>query len=385
MKRRILVFTGTRAEYGLLRSVVRLWAAMPEVETHLLVSGAHLAEAYGSTVSEIHLEDVAIHHAPIDLRRNDPAGICRSMGQAMELYGAALCDLRPDIVVVLGDRYETFCMAAAAAVSAVPLAHLYGGELTEGAVDEFFRHAITKMAHLHFTACESYRRRVIQMGENPERVWNVGSLGVENVHTLTPLPEEALRRILGLPPQAPYLVVTFHPPTLEPGTEQTQLMALLEALAGLPPEMHVVFTGANADAGGAVMNIILRQRVEAEPRWRFFLSLGVERYVSALRYAAGVVGNSSSGLIEAPSLGLPVLDIGDRQKGRERSPAVLHCAAEGAAIQKGLAHLLEPETLQHARTCSSPYDKPGTACRIVENIAQYPLTALARKKFYDAV
>ena len=383
MKRRILFFTGTRAEYGLLRSVIRKVAGRHDACPEVLVSGSHLATAYGATVQEIENDALApFHCVDISLSDNSSTGICTSMGLALSRYGAMLEKLRPDLLVVLGDRYEAFCAVAAAAVQRVPVAHLHGGEASQGAVDEYFRHAMTKMAHLHFVSCEVYRRRVIQMGELPEHVWNVGALGVENIRTVPVLSEKDVRARLGLPADVPYIVATYHPVTLQSQSLEAQISCILKALDAYP-ELYVVFTGANADAGGSRINSLLKQWTENSPRARFFLSLGVELYLNAVRYAVGVIGNSSSGILEIPSLGIPVLDIGSRQQGRERSHAVLHCNPIEAELIQGLEVLLSFEAQKRARQESNPYERPGTADTIADIISTHELQGILIKRFYE--
>jgi len=383
MKRRIVFFTGTRAEYGLMRGILTCLAKKEYVEAHILTSGTHLAAQYGATADEIAKDGLAPSHTvDIGLEDNSPTGICRSMGQALDGYGHILAVLDPALLVVLGDRYESFCAVAAASVLRLPVAHLYGGETTQGAIDEALRHAMTKMSHLHFTACERYRRRVVQMGEDPARVWCVGSTGVENVHRLPVFTEAEVRGYLGIPSETPYVIATYHPVTLEEGNAAEETGMIADALAAREG-LYQIFTGANADAGGLAVNEYLRQRAENDPRLRFFLSLGTERYINAIRYSSGVVGNSSSGIGEVPSLEIPVLDIGDRQKGRERSAGVLHCPAAPHAVRNALDTLFSPEFREIARTAVNPLDKPGTSATIADIIADYPLEGILKKKFND--
>lgn len=381
-QRRILVFTGTRAEYGLLRPVLNELIKF-QIEPHLLISGTHLDQAYGATVSELSQSDsIQYHYAPIDLSDNTPLGVCHSMGEAIIKYADIIQKVSPDLVVVLGDRYETLCMATASVTSGVPLAHLHGGETTLGAIDEAYRHAITKMAQLHFTSCEEHRKRVIQMGENPKNVWNVGALGVENIQKNSLMPPNNIRKELNIPKDAQYIVATYHPVTKEKCTEESQINHILSALEKFP-NIYVIFTGANADAGGNKINSILQKRAATHTRFKFFMSLGVYRYHSASRYALGVLGNSSSGIIEIPSLGVPVLDIGERQKGRYRSSAVIHCETDIESITRGIHTILQPETAKLAKTTSNPYDKRGSAQNIAHTLSTYPLDKILKSRFYD--
>jgi UDP-hydrolysing UDP-N-acetyl-D-glucosamine 2-epimerase len=383
VNRRITVFTGTRAEYGLMRHMLELLSRWPEVDTHILASGTHLEAAYGNTISEIEQDAFApICRVIIDLSDNTPAGVCASMGRAIAGYGAALHGLAPDLLVVLGDRYESFCAVAAATVLCLPVAHLYGGETTQGAIDDVFRHAMTKMSHLHFVSCERYRQRVIQLGEEREHVWCVGSAGVENVHTLPTLAEQDVRNYLSLPDKVPYMVATYHPATLDDTSSERHVHLLLDALCA-QEGLYYVFTGANADAGGQGINDILRARAATDPRMRFFTSLGVLRYVNAVRYSAGVVGNSSSGVCEAPSLKIPVLDIGDRQKGRERSAAVLHCLPEQEALRDAVRQMRMSDIINIAETTQNPLEKLHTSQNIARILAEHPLLNILHKTFHE--
>lgn len=383
--RTILVFTATRAEYGLLRPVLRGLRERADVRLQVLASGAHLSPAHGMTVGEIEADGFTIDARVEMLLDSDSArGTCSAMGLGLIGYGQELARLRPDLVVLLGDRFETLAMASACLVSAVPVAHIHGGEATFGAVDEAARHAVTKMSLLHFTSTEAYRRRVIQLGEAPERVFNVGALGVENIARLAPRPRGAVAADLGLDPGLPYLMVTHHPVTLNPGGAAAEFGALLEALEGLGGGMQVVFTGANADPGGGAINAMTAAFVAGRRgRAAAFASLGSARYLEAVHHAAAVVGNSSSGIIEAPSLGVPTLDIGERQRGRVRAPSVLHCAAEPGAIARGLAEVLSPPARALAVRRENPYAGRDTAARIVDVLAGAGLDGALMKPFYD--
>ena len=291
--------------------------------------------------------------------------------------------LNADILVLLGDRYECLGVALAAAMLRVPIAHIHGGEITEGAMDDNFRHAISKLAHLHFASCEPYRQRIIQMGEQPDKVWNVGSLGVENVRSLSLLDAAATRSILGVPDGLPYILCTFHPVTLEPGQELAQVSALCRALESFS-QYQVIFTGVNADPGSGVLSRVLHQYADTQPeRVRMVQSLGVLRYLSAAKHAACVVGNSSSGILEVPSLGVPVVNIGNRQKGRIVSCAVLNCSSEEKGIAAALHEALTPDRRRVAETTWNPYDKLGTSARIAEILQAAPLEGILSKKFYD--
>lgn len=379
----ICFFTATRAEYGLLKPVMRLVAQNADACLRLLVSGAHLDPGFGHTLDEILADgfqaDERIALPPIGGSALD---VAEATGSGITLYAPALQRLRPDILVLLGDRYETFAAATAAHICGIPVAHIHGGETTEGAIDEAFRHAITKMSHLHFTSCEAYRQRVIQLGEAPDRVFNVGSLGVENAKTTACYSEQESRERLGLDAGMPYIVCTMHPATLDEAPIPEQIRGLLEALDSFA-KYAIIFTGANADPGGIEMNALLQDFVAKRPAHRFFMSLGQRLYFSAVRYAACVIGNSSSGIIEAPSFGVPVIDIGDRQTGRIRAASVLHCDQNMDAIAGTLATALRPDYKNSIADRPNPYEHPGTAKRIAEILLSFSARRILFKHFHD--
>lgn len=380
----ICFFTGTRAEYGLLRPLIQAVNAQPSLRAKLLVTGTHLAESSGATWREIEKDGLTIDEkVEILLDSSSDTGICTAMGLGMMRYGEALKRLAPDCMVVLGDRFEALAATVAATVCRIPVAHLHGGELTLGAMDDAFRHAITKMSHRHFTSTEAYRQRVIQMGERPEHVLHVGALGVENIRTLDLLSREEVERRLDLAPGQRFLLVTYHPATLDRETPESQLEALLQSLAAFP-EHVAVFTGANADAGGSGLNRILAEHVRRDPsRFRFFMSLGSLLYLSAARQADAVVGNSSSAIIEVPSLGVPSVDIGSRQAGRISAASVLHCPPTRQEITAAISLAISPDFRRDAVLVSNPYEKAGTAQAILDALQQWDSQSEAYKSFYD--
>jgi GDP/UDP-N,N'-diacetylbacillosamine 2-epimerase (hydrolysing) len=301
MSRKICVVTGSRAEYGLLRWVMEGIRATPGVELQVVVTGMHLAPAFGETYREIEKDGFHIDRkVDIALDSDTSAAISRSMGLGLIGFGAALQELQPDLLLVLGDRFEIFSAASAAMVACIPIAHLHGGELTEGAIDEAIRHSITKMSHLHFVAAEEYRRRVIQLGEDPQRVFLVGGLGLDNIRRLTLLDRPELEASLGFALGSKNLLVTFHPSTLESAKSAQQMSELLDALDRLE-DTRLIFTLPNADAGGRVLIDMIEDFVGKHVNARAYASLGQLRYLSCLFWGDGVIGNSSSGLIEAPS------------------------------------------------------------------------------------
>ena len=383
----ICVLTTTRADYGILRPLLLALSKDGSLDLRLLVTGTHLSEAFGMTVREIEADGFSID-ARISILENGsdaPGAMSHSMARAIEGFGSYFQDCRPALLVVLGDRYETFAVCAAAVSVCIPIAHLHGGETTEGAMDECFRHCITKMSYLHFTAAEPYRRRVIQLGEDPARVFNVGGLGVENaLHTdfLTP---EQLESDLRFPLlQKPYVVTTFHPVTLEPGSAEAQLEELLAAIASRE-DLHFLITKSNADTGGQSINERLDIFKKEHSHCHVVVSLGMRRYMSALKYALCVLGNSSSGLLEAPSFGIPTINIGDRQRGRIQAESVLNCRPEREDILRALERACSPDFRKKAAAARNPYGDGNTSGRILEMIKRTLLAGSLdlEKWFYD--
>jgi GDP/UDP-N,N'-diacetylbacillosamine 2-epimerase (hydrolysing) len=382
--RKICIFTGTRAEYGLLRWVMQGIQDAPDLSLHIVATGMHLSPEFGMTIQEIRADGFEPDETvEILLSGDTPTAICKSMGLALIGYGEALQRLNPDMVVVLGDRFETFCMAAAAQVCRVPLAHIHGGETTEGAIDESFRHSITKMSHLHFASCEEYRQRIIQLGEDPDRVFNVGALGVENIRRISFMECSELVESIGFKLRRPYFLVTFHPVTLEKSTSEGQFKTLLGALDAFP-EYNVIFTKANADTDGRVINRLIDDYTEKRPDRCFAAnSLGVHRYLSAMKYATAVIGNSSSGIVEAPSFKIPTVNIGDRQKGRVCSESVLACEPSTMSIEASIRKAISPGFQESLKIVKNPYEQADTAARIVEKITLFCHTELMKKSFYN--
>jgi GDP/UDP-N,N'-diacetylbacillosamine 2-epimerase (hydrolysing) len=316
------------------------------------------------------------------LSADTSSGVVKSMGLGMIGFADALDALCPDLLLVLGDRFEIFSAVAAAMVARVPVAHVHGGESTEGVIDEAIRHSVTKMSQLHFVAAEEYRRRVIQLGEQPERVMLVGGLGLDSIHRLPLLDRPALEASLGCTLLDRNLLITFHPLTLEDGTSERQMRELLAALDRLS-DTRLIFTMPNADTGGRAISGLIREFVRTHESAREFTSLGQTRYLSCLRYVDGVVGNSSSGLIEAPSLRTGTINIGDRQRGRLKADSVIDCAPEAGAIGVALGRLYSPEFRATLATVSNPYGEAGASDRIVETLARVPLEGILKKQFHD--
>lgn len=382
-RRRIAVVTATRAEYGLLQCLLERLRDDELVELQLVVSGTHLSERFGLTVRQIEADGFNIAaRVPLPLDDDSALGVTRALAAATTGLGEALQALSPDLVVLLGDRYEMLAAAQAAMVARIPIAHLHGGEATEGAIDEAIRHAISKMAQLHFVAAEPFRQRVIQLGEAPERIWTVGATGLDNIARVALLDEAALQADLGMAFQRPLFLMTYHPETLSQDAPGPALRAALEVL--LETGGSVVLTGANADAGSlSIRREAERLAAERPQRLRLVESLGVRRYLSLMAIADAVVGNSSSGLIEAPAMGTPTVDIGARQRGRPRAPSVLHCEADAPAIRAAVAQALSPAHRALAAQRQTPYGEAGAAERIAAVLRSHPLEGLLDKRFHS--
>lgn len=383
-RRRICVITSTRADYGLLYWLIREIHADPDLELQLAVTGMHLAPEFGSTVSRIEEDGFPIsRRVEILLASDTPVGIGKSMGLATSGFAEAFAELRPDIAVVLGDRFEIFAAAAAAVVARVPLAHIHGGEATEGLIDEAFRHGLTKMSHLHFTSAEPYRRRVIQLGEQPDRVFKVGAMGIDNILRLKLFGRAELEERLGIRLGKRSLLVTFHPVTLEKSASARQFQALLTALGELR-DTSIVFTMPNADTEGRALFPLVESFVAADRRRRAaFTSMGQALYLSAMAAVDAVVGNSSSGLLEAPSLKVATLNIGDRQRGRLKAQSVLDCGPTLKEIRRGLAVVGSPAFRAKVRQTVSPYGDGGAAEKIKAVLKSADLDGILKKRFFD--
>lgn len=388
----ICVVTGTRAEYGILSELMKRLKDTDGVCLQIIATNMHLSPRYGMTIEEIEKDgfDVDVR-IPLPLDDDSSRGTVKAMSVAMDGFADAFASLNPDMILILGDRYEMLAAASAAAIFGIPVAHLHGGEITEGAYDDFIRHAITKLSTYHFTATEEYRRRVIQMGEEPERVFNVGSAAVDAISRFTPMSEEVLAQSLGVKLADGFIVVTFHPVTMQPGEAVGQTCALLEALdetviAGKKEnEVCVILTMPNSDAEGRVVAEMTEKWCAASHgRALAVKSLGRVRYYSALAHAAAVVGNSSSGLIEAPSFGIPTLNIGDRQKGRARGNTVFECTPQKEVISAALRHILSSEVREHCKTAGiNPYHKEGSVEHIHRILLTLSPTRFKPKHFFD--
>lgn len=379
----ICVVTGTRAEYGLLRWLMEGIRQSPKLALQVIATGAHLSPEFGLTYRDIEADGFVIDRKVEMLLSSDtPSGVAKSMGLAMIGFADAFAELRPDMVLVLGDRYEIFSAAAAATIARIPVAHLHGGETTEGAFDEALRHSITKMAYLHFVAAEAYRRRVIQLGEDPARVFLVGGLGIDNMLKLDLLDKAALEAALDFKLGPKNLLVTFHPATLEQGAAAGQMDELLAALDTLQ-DTHLIFTMSNADTEGRALSRQVEAYVAGRPNAKVYTSLGQLRYLSAIAHVDAVVGNSSSGLAEVPSFRKATVNIGDRQKGRLKAQSVIDCAPDRESIRAALAQVYSADFQTNLSQVLNPYGDGGASQKILHILENHDFSGSLKKTFYD--
>ena len=385
MIKKICVVTGSRAEYGLLRSVMEGIRQTPNLELNVIATGMHLSPEFGLTYQEIEKDGYLINRkVELLLSSDTPTGLAKSMGLGFIGFGEAFAQLQPDLMLVLGDRFEIFSAVGAAMVARIPVAHLHGGETSEGAFDEAIRHSITKMSHLHFVAAEEYRRRVIQLGEQPDRVFLVGGLGVDNIKRLPLLDRPALEASLGFELGLKNLLITFHPVTLEAGTSKHQMAELLAALEVLK-DTKLIFTMPNADTEGRVLCNMVEQFVAGHDNARAYTSLGQLRYLSCIKHVDGVVGNSSSGLTEVPSFRKGTINIGDRQRGRLKAESVIDCVPDRNSIVSALQRLYSPAFQAGLGAVVNPYGEGGASEKVVSILRDYPLGSILKKSFFDLV
>jgi GDP/UDP-N,N'-diacetylbacillosamine 2-epimerase (hydrolysing) len=382
MIKKICVVTGSRAEYGLLKKLIRSIHAAPEYELVLVVTGSHLSEKFGKTVREIEEDGFPISREIPILYKNDDSslGVAHAMGECLVGCANVFEEIRPDLVILLGDRYEIFSAAAAATSLNLTIAHIHGGEITSGALDDAFRHAITKMSHIHFVGNETYRRRVIQLGEEPSNVHNVGGLGVDAIENTKLIPKKELEIALNLKFGERNLIVTFHPETIEHG--ESNLEQLFEAL-DMFPEICLIFTLPNADQSSDLITTKIHEFVKKRKNAHAFTSLGSIKFLSCLAIADGMIGNSSSGLAEAPTLRKGTINIGNRQLGRMQSSSVLNCNLEKFAIKESIEALYSVGFQEKLLHTVSPYGRAGASEKIFEILKKYSFEKLKLKKFLD--
>ena len=383
-KRKICIVTGTRAEFGLLYWLIKAINDDIDTELQLIVTGMHLSPEFGLTYKEIEKSSIPItKKIEVLLSSDTTVGVTKSMGLAMISFAEAYEQLKPDIVVVLGDRFEIFSATSAAMIARIPIGHIHGGESTEGCIDEPIRHSITKMAHLHFTANEKYRLRVIQLGEQPERVFNTGTPGLDNITKLKLLSKNEFEDSINFNLGKYTALVTFHPVTLEKETAQLQFLNLLNALEGFQ-DLHIIFTKPNADTDGRIIINLIDEFVKKNSqRSCSFNSLGQLRYLSALKWVNFVIGNSSSGLIEVPSFKIPSINIGDRQRGRMKAKSVINCDPIVSEIKAAISLALSEKYNKGITEVVNPYGTGGASEKIFNIIKTIPLDGIIKKKFYD--
>lgn len=382
----VCVITGTRAEYGLLKPLIGKIKKDKEIKLQLVVTGMHLSSEFGLTYNEILQDKFEItEKVEILLSSDTSIGISKSMGLAMISFSEVFERIKPDMVVVLGDRYEIFSVASAAMIGNIPISHIHGGEATEGLIDEAIRHSITKMSYLHFTSTDEYRNRVIQLGESPNRVFNVGALGVEIIKNLQFIDKKSLEKQLGIDFDTKVALLTFHPLTLENNTAENQFKALIEALDKFK-DLKIIFTKANADTNGRIINKLIDEYVlNNSNKCVAFTSMGQLRYLSAMKYCDFVIGNSSSGILETPIFKKPTINIGDRQRGRIQVESIINCNPVKEEIITAIEKSLSEEFNEGLCKMKNPYGDGIASKKIIKIIKEILIDdkIYLKKKFYD--
>lgn len=379
----VCVVTGTRAEYGLLYWLIKGIESDSSLNMQLVATGMHLSPEFGLTIKEIENDFKVDSRVEMLLSSDTSVGISKSIGLATISFSEVFDRLKPNLLIVLGDRYEIFSAVTAAMISRIPIAHISGGETTEGAFDESIRHSITKMSHYHFTATELYKKRVIQLGEQPERVYNVGGLGIDNIKRLKLLNRDEFETSINFSLQKRTFLVTFHPTTLEDNSAAKQFQELLKVFNTLK-NTSIIFTKANSDTNGRIINEMIDLYVKENPINTIgFTSLGQIRYLSALKHVDCVIGNSSSGIAEAPSFKVPTINIGDRQKGRIMADSVVSCKSEESSIKEAIQIIESEQFKNNLKTVQNPYGEGGATDIIIETIKSIDLKTVIKKKFYD--
>lgn len=383
MQRKICVITSSRADYGLLRLILKGIDTDSDLILQLVATGMHLSSKYGDTCQEI-LTDGFVIDMKIDtlVGENDARGVSESIGLGVSKFAAALEELRPDLVLVLGDRFEIFAAVIAAHVALIPVAHIHGGELTEGAIDDAFRHSITKMSQLHFVSTQEYANRVIQLGEQPGSVFVTGGLGVDAISQLELLNKSELESILNLKFSKKNLLITFHPVTLELAAADKQINELLAALDELS-DINYIFTSPNADPGSNHIDQAIEKFVATHENSSFFSSLGQLNYFSCIQFVDGVVGNSSSGILEIPTFRKGTINIGDRQRGRIQSSSVINCGPDRQEILNAIETLYSIGFSQQLLSISNPYGHVGASLKILNKIKDFSVKTNLSKAFYN--
>ena len=382
-KRKVCVITGTRAEYGLLYWLMKEIQSDKDMQLQLIVTGMHLSSEFGLTYKEIEKNFKIDKKVEMLLSSDTVLGISKSMGLAQISFSEAYEELTPDILIVLGDRYEIFSAVSSAMISRIPIAHISGGEITEGVIDEAIRHSITKMSHLHFVSTEEYKNRVIQLGEHPNRVFNLGAIGIDNINKLKLFSKNEFVKSIDFSLNKKNILVTFHPVTLEKSTSKEQFQELLNSIDELE-DTNIIFTKSNSDTDGRVINQMIDAYVSRNNNAVSFISMGQVRYLSALKFVDAVVGNSSSGLTEAPIFGIGTINIGDRQKGRINLGSVINCNPTKESISNAFNELYSERFQKALSIVKSPYGNGGTSEKIKNIVKNFDLNNILKKSFYDA-
>ena len=382
-KRKICIVTGSRAEYGLLYWLIKGIHADKDLKLQLIVTGMHLSSEFGYTYKEIEKDFKIDKKIDIDLSSDTSRGISKSMSIAQKSFSDSYSDLRPDIVVVLGDRYEILSATIAAMITKIPIAHIHGGEITTGSWDDPIRHSITKMSHLHFTASEIYLKRVIQLVEEPNRVFNFGGTGIENIKRLKLLSKKKLEKIINFKFNHKNILVTFHPATLEHKTSIKQFKELLASIDELD-NTNIIFTKSNSDTDGKKINLAIDEYiVKNSSKSKGFYSLGQLNYLSILQYVDFVIGNSSSGLLEAPSFKIGTINVGDRQRGRIKAKRVIDCLPNKKNITNAIKQIYSSEFQKNLKKVKNPYGDGYASQKIIKVLKTIPLQNIIKKVFYD--
>ncbi|MDI7182286.1 UDP-N-acetylglucosamine 2-epimerase [Leptospira santarosai] len=384
MKKKICVITGTRADYGLLRWLILEISKSSKLDLQIIATGMHLSPEFGLTYKEIENDGFLIQKKIEILLSSDSAvGVSKSIGLGLIGFSEAFADLNPDIILILGDRFEIFSAAVAALISRIPIAHLHGGEVTEGAFDEGIRHSITKMSHFHFVATSEYRNRVIQLGEDPSNVFLVGGMGIDGIRKSNLLKKEELEFSLNIKFKRNNLLITFHPVTLEETTAKAQMTELLLSLETLSQETGLIFTMPNADTDSRIIFELIKKFTSSRSNAWHFTSLGQTLYLSCLQFVDAVVGNSSSGIIEAPSFKIGTINIGDRQKGRLKAKSIIDCEPNKEGIMNALKKLYSSDFQKNLSTTINPYGEGGASDKIVKILEGLEAQEVLKKKFFD--
>ena len=383
IKRRICIVTGSRADYGLLYWLIKEVKTDQNLELQLIITGMHLSTEFGLTYKEIEKDFKIDKKIDIFLSSDTSVGISRSMGIAQTSFAEAYNELKPDIIVVLGDRYEIFSAAGAAMIAKIPIAHIHGGEATEGLIDEAIRHCITKMSHLHFTATEEYSKRVIQLGEDPSKVFKVGGMGIENIKRLKLLSRKEFEKSINFKLNIKNILVTFHPLTLENMTSKKQFLEILETVDELE-DTNIIFTKTNSDADGRIINLMIDEYTNKNlDKSIAITSMGQVNFLSALQHIDCIIGNSSSGLLETPSFKIGTINIGDRQKGRIKAKSIIDCLPTKKSIKKAIKKNYSNEFQKLLKNVKNPYDDGCSSKKIVKVLKTISLEGILKKIFFN--